>query len=212
MEKVRMEFMRAAGVTFEGRQERVEELQTGAVSSNATPPAARAGHIVDHGACVFQPVHSNIPSNHASQHYLPFRSPVGQPLIFVKEPTNPYDPNAVHIMTVGGIDLGYVPKELTFKFLFDETFGLVNGVGREGSMGNWGFSVAVVPTVPSPAVLAMPTNIGGLARLQDRLAGRQWENLKGMILEGGSARRVTSIVFSFDLASWVCMLGGNNSI
>jgi len=59
-----MEFyMKAAGVTFEGRQRVVAGLK------------------------------------------------VGQELRFVPDPTNPYDKHAVKIMTLSGVQVGFIPRE-----------------------------------------------------------------------------------------------------
>jgi len=42
--------------------------------------------------------------------------PASAPLLFQAEPENPADPTAVAVLTLGGVALGYVPKELTLAF------------------------------------------------------------------------------------------------
>lgn len=38
------------------------------------------------------------------------KTAVGEPLLVVREPTNPVDPNAVAVLTIRGEQLGYVKK------------------------------------------------------------------------------------------------------
>ena len=60
--------------------------------------------------------------------------------MMVKEPENIYDPNATAVQTLSGQTLGYVPKELTARFLHDITFGHVYSLGQTAK-GLWGATV-----------------------------------------------------------------------
>lgn len=76
-----MEFyMKAAGVTFEGRQRVVAGLK------------------------------------------------VGQELRFVPDPSNPYDNHAVKIMTLSGVQVGFIPKEQNYTIFNNLMHG--NGTYR----------------------------------------------------------------------------------
>ena len=61
--------------------------------------------------------------------------PAGRPLEFIQEPDNPYDSNAVKVLTLDGLDLGYVPRTETAKFQFRSTFGHVISVGPAADSG-----------------------------------------------------------------------------
>ena len=63
-----------------------------------------------------------------------------QPLMFVREPSNPYDPAAVSVQTLGGEMLGYVPKEgdLNRDIKQGVSYGRVLSVGRVDGTGPFG--------------------------------------------------------------------------
>ncbi|KAK9832021.1 hypothetical protein WJX84_009544 [Apatococcus fuscideae] len=58
-----------------------------------------------------------------------------QPVEFRHEPDNPYDSNAVKILTLGGTHLGYVPRTETAHFKFPITFGWVSSLGPAAAQG-----------------------------------------------------------------------------
>lgn len=62
---------------------------------------------------------------------------------FRHEPDNPYDSNAVKVVTLDGLDLGYVPRTETAKFQFKTTFGHVISVGPAADSGLSGVLVSL---------------------------------------------------------------------
>ena len=60
---------------------------------------------------------------------------------FRHEPDNPYDSNAVKILTLGGTHLGYVPRTETAHFKFPITFGCVSSLGPAADTGLFGVQV-----------------------------------------------------------------------
>jgi len=73
-----------------------------------------------------------------------------QVLAFVREPTNPYDPDAVRIETLAGAQVGYVPATppLTPDFTFETSFGRVLSVGKAQGSDLLGAVVAAQPALP----------------------------------------------------------------
>ena len=63
----------------------------------------------------------------------------------VKEPDNPYDPNAIVVQSLSGQTLGYVPKDHTARFPHDTTFGHVYSMGPVSSVGLLGATVSHQP-------------------------------------------------------------------
>eukprot|EP00466_Bigelowiella_natans_P018819 jgi/Bigna1/81207/fgenesh1_pg.78_\ len=54
-----------------------------------------------------------------------------------REPTNPYDPDAIAVRTLNGTQIGYVPRALTSRFRHPIAFGRVESIGKSPS-GAWG--------------------------------------------------------------------------
>ena len=50
---------------------------------------------------------------------------IGERLYFVPEPTNPYDPHAVNILTEHNQSVGYIPREHNYQIFMN----LMNGNG-----------------------------------------------------------------------------------
>ena len=73
-------------------------------------------------------------------------------MVFVKEPNNPYDPNAVAVQTLDGQDLGYMPRDINHRFLLDTCFGYVYSVGQT-EQGLWGFQVSKYSPAATSVVL-----------------------------------------------------------
>jgi hypothetical protein len=111
-----------------------------------------------------------------------------QGLAFMKEPENPYDPNAVAVHTLDGIPLGYVPKERTGAFLHTVCFGRVQSVGQAEGGGMWGCSAEVQPRIPSVVVLPVPSYLTGKCHVAELLNGPEWEALKIDILKQTGGR------------------------
>lgn len=67
-----------------------------------------------------------------------------QPVVFLKEPDNEFDPNAVAVLTLDGRKLGYIPRDESRRFLLDACFGFVASMGATHSEEGeelWGFKV-----------------------------------------------------------------------
>lgn len=95
-----------------------------------------------------------------------------QSLAFIKEPNNPYDPNAVAIQSLDGTNLGYISKDANSAFIHPVVFGFVHTVGKSSihEDAKWGFRVAVQPALPGMTVLAPPDSVAiEIARLTDHL-------------------------------------------
>lgn len=61
----------------------------------------------------------------------------GDAIIFEKKPHNKFDKNAVSITLLEGSDLGFVPRDETWPFKLNITFGRIKSVGK-GSGGFYG--------------------------------------------------------------------------
>ncbi len=91
-------YLKAAGVTHEGRQEVVKRLQ------------------------------------------------VGEPLLFIPDPNNPYDDHAVKIQTVSGADIGFIPKEKNhniFEALIKHTCTFNVSVSAVTGGGDYAYGVNI---------------------------------------------------------------------
>lgn len=65
--------------------------------------------------------------------------------MLMREPTNPADPNAVQVLRLDGLPLGYLPKAITNRVPTwqDLVFGTVETVAKgPGDDDNWGFTVS----------------------------------------------------------------------
>lgn len=87
-----------------------------------------------------------------------------QGLAFIKEPSNPYDPNAVAVSTLNGTSIGYIPRDNTSRFVQDLCFGLVYSVGLTYSEDptkerNYGLKAAVRPELPPVCVVPAPKGV-----------------------------------------------------
>ena len=154
---------RVAGISFEGRQGLVSQLQEGTnppateqrsqitaglllLSSAVTVkmlecfgidcPCAVTLHACMHGGRTLQC------SKCSSLH----QCFTGRPVELRHEPDNPYDTNAVKVLTLDGLDLGYVPRTETAKFQFKTTFGHVISVGPAADSGLSGVLVRLLAT------------------------------------------------------------------
>ena len=119
-----------------------------------------------------------------------------QPVMFSKEPHNEFDPNAVAIHSLHGVQLGYVPRERTGAFIHPVTFGKVATVGHTSSSSSggesplWGAMVEVQPRVPGINVPDLPRQLAknSVCRLSMHLAGQQWEEYKARVVSASGGR------------------------
>ena len=66
--------------------------------------------------------------------------------MLTKEPENLFDPNAIRVSRLDGLQLGYVPKDLTHRFPHRTTFGHVHSVGQTDE-GMWGCQVGAISCI-----------------------------------------------------------------
>ena len=98
----------------------------------------------------------------------------GEGLLLVREPLNEFDNRAVHVTSLRGRSLGYVPRDRTHLFPLPITLAFVAAVGA-GDHGLWGLTLCSKPTLPPITVEFTPTSCrpdpllgpGGLAEGAD---------------------------------------------
>lgn len=83
----------------------------------------------------------------------------GDPVQLTKEPDNPYDANAVHVTTLHGVSLGYIPRTLTHRITHPVSLGWVYSVGRGQDSGNLGAFIQVQPTRPCLTLTIIPNSL-----------------------------------------------------
>jgi len=76
--------------------------------------------------------------------------------MIVCEPHNLYDSKARRVETLGGINLGYVPKEDTSMFPLEVTPAWVVSVGQASGTTLWGAHFCSQPGVRSVALDPIP--------------------------------------------------------
>ncbi|KAL3163394.1 hypothetical protein ABBQ32_009776 [Trebouxia sp. C0010 RCD-2024] len=101
-----------------------------------------------------------------------------QAVMMVKERDNAYDPDAIAVQTLSGQTLGYVPRENTARFPHDTTFGHVYSMGRASSVGLWGATVAVRPSLPPLTLDAIPPNLARHAVMESSLSPEQFQAIR----------------------------------
>lgn len=101
-----------------------------------------------------------------------------QAVMMVKERDNAYDPNAIAVQTLSGQTLGYVPRENTARFPHDTTFGHIYSKGRASSVGLWGATVAVRPSLPPLALDAIPSNLAPHAIMDRSLSPEHFQGIR----------------------------------
>jgi len=107
----------------------------------------------------------------------------GQGLAFVREPENPYDPQAVGVTTLNGVSIGHVPRDRTGPFVHSITFGRVASVGQSAK-SLWGCTAEVQPKAPPMTVIPVPDNLTGHIDVAEALEGTPgWNNVKKEIVE-----------------------------
>ena len=84
-------------------------------------------------------------------------------LLLLREPLNEFDRCAVHVRTLGGRSLGYIPRDRTHLFPLPASLAFVAAVGA-GDHGLWGLTLCAKPTLPPLTVDLTPTSCRG-ARL-----------------------------------------------
>ena len=84
-------------------------------------------------------------------------------LLLLREPLNEFDPRAVHVRTLGGRSLGYIPRDRTHLFPLPASLAFVAAVGA-GDHGLWGLTLCAKPTLPPLTVDFTPKSCRG-ARL-----------------------------------------------
>lgn len=81
----------------------------------------------------------------------------------MRERDNPFDPGAVQVFTLGGRELGYVPKEYTDEVIYEQCFGEIASMGEvltpEGV--KLGATVAFQPHLPPLVSDPFPIEIAG---------------------------------------------------
>ncbi|KAJ9510549.1 hypothetical protein QJQ45_016017 [Haematococcus lacustris] len=88
---------------------------------------------------------------------------VGQPILILREPSNPHDPDAVSISTLLGQPLGYIPRDGTNELQNTGlSFGTVSSFGQTKS-GHWGAAVYCYPHLLGLGCDPLPTNMGPAA-------------------------------------------------
>ncbi|KAJ9508391.1 hypothetical protein QJQ45_011923 [Haematococcus lacustris] len=84
---------------------------------------------------------------------------VGQPILILREPSNPHDPDAVSISTLSGQPLGYIPRDGTSELQNTGlSFGTVSSFGQTKS-GHWGAAVYCYPHLLGLGCDPLPTNM-----------------------------------------------------
>ncbi|BDA42597.1 hypothetical protein COCOBI_03-4900 [Coccomyxa sp. Obi] len=111
-----------------------------------------------------------------------------QALMLQKDPSNEYDPNAIKVMTLSGSVLGFVPRELTGRFLYDTTFGHAYHIGQVPDKGTWGALVAIRPQLPPLTVDAFPDSLVSKSNLSSILPESDWDKLSQATVRAASYR------------------------
>ena len=62
---------------------------------------------------------------------------VGQPVMAVRDPSNPYDPNAVKILNLKGEQLGFVPKDEAPAFQLEVSTPWAWFLGEKARRCHW---------------------------------------------------------------------------
>lgn len=100
----------------------------------------------------------SIQKRQATLHHL---SP-GSRVILYRERNNPHDPGAVQVTTLGGRDIGYIPKESTDLVVFEQSFGEIGSLGAakiETGAALLGANVIFQPHLPPLAVELLPSSV-----------------------------------------------------
>ncbi|KAK9804623.1 hypothetical protein WJX73_010893 [Symbiochloris irregularis] len=116
---------------------------------------------------------------------------VDEAIMLMREPTNPADPNAVQILRLDGLPLGYLPRQTTDRIPSwqELVFGTVESVGRGSEADSkWGFKLAIRPQMPTLAVDAIPSNLRPLVHLQQHLERDDWERIERDASRAGNFR------------------------
>eukprot|EP00873_Tetraselmis_striata_P019383 jgi/Tetstr1/439647/TSEL_028068.t1 len=101
-----------------------------------------------------------------------------QGVALVKEPENPHDPHAVRVQTLGGRQLGYIPRDATHEILHDVSFGHVVSAGQNAK-GLYGASIALRPALPPLTLELFPPSLGvAAANLSHYAAAASCEALR----------------------------------
>eukprot|EP00884_Botryococcus_braunii_P020727 jgi/Botrbrau1/7338/Bobra.247_3s0033.1 len=87
----------------------------------------------------------------------------GQAVMFVKEPLNPHDPNAVRVRTLAGEDCGFISKELNQRFGDDVYFGHLHSLGQVAGSDILGAEVKLQMGLPPLALDAFPEGMAGVS-------------------------------------------------
>ena len=86
----------------------------------------------------------------------------GDSLLLEREPLNPHDANAVHVATLNGQSIGYVPRDWTGLFRQPVALGFVSSAGQN-EKGLHGCSIVAKPDLP-PLTVDLTANSFGSAR------------------------------------------------
>lgn len=105
----------------------------------------------------------------------------GDPTMFISEPSNPVDQNAIAVCLLDGGSLGYVPREMTKFFTHKVTFGRVSSVGPN-EKGLYGMFVGVRPTLLHFTVNLLPSSLLPYRNVLNWLRENERESLVGAAL------------------------------
>lgn len=112
----------------------------------------------------------------------------GDAVMFVKEPSNVHDPNAVSVQTLHGHSMGHIAQKETSQFLQPVSFGRVLSIGPEHWTGNFGLTVDVQPGLPALTVDAPPESLRGQMSLKSHFPPATWDILRRAVYSRASHR------------------------
>lgn len=118
---------------------------------------------------------------------MPYGCP-GTAVQCVREPHNPYDPDAVAVLTLRGMSLGYVPRELTGAFVHSVTFAHVVSTGVAGDSGLLGATIAVRPSLPPFRPRLPPLSVVEQVDIEARVSAADWRHLSSNAIHRSNGR------------------------
>lgn len=112
----------------------------------------------------------------------------GDAAMFVREPSNVHDPNAVSVQTLHGHSMGHIARKETSQFLQPVSFGRILSMGPEHWTGNFGLTVDVQPGLPALTVDALPESLRGQMSLKSHFPPATWDVLRRAVYSRASHR------------------------
>jgi hypothetical protein len=118
------------------------------------------------------------------KHVAPF-----DPILFAKEPDNPFDPNAVAVLCTRG-QVGFVPGDMTAHFEHECSPGYFEWAASAGGVGDAliGASVIAMPGLRAAYTQALPRELMPWADLSSHLPASLWAQVESLQLEATFGR------------------------